>query len=430
MSPSIHLATRSLALVLVLAFLVLSQPSHAAADLRPVPLQSSITQVQPMTGIVLWSTNSQRGSAPIQLEFAYLGYDQVVDAEGHYDWAEVETLLDDVAGRGHQTILRWHDTYVGKPTRVPGSIKALSDYRETLALSEKKETGFPDWSHPELKRFILDFYTRFAERYDQDPRLAFVQTGFGLWAEYHIYDGPMELGKTFPDKAFQAEFARHLTSVFRHTPWMISVDAGNKKHTPFASDTELLALPFGVFDDSFNHANHAKWNEPNWDLFGRERWKIAPAGGEFSFFEKRDQSEALAAQGPHGIPFETQAAKFHISFIIGDDQPRFQPPERLLAAGQACGYRFEVTRFDSGPGSSIVELRNRGIAPLYHDAYPAVNGVRAELSLKGLLPGESRLFPIKAGGEKPSLSIESDRLVPGQRIEFEAALKGAPAAGD
>jgi hypothetical protein len=193
-------------LALVFAFLVLGQPTHAAADLRPVPLQSSITQVQPMTGIVLWSTNSQRRSAPIQLEFAYLGYDQVVNAEGHYDWAQVETLLNDVASRGHQTILRWHDTYVGKPTRVPDHIKALSDYQETLALSEKKETGFPDWSHPELKRFILDFYTRFAERYDQDPRLAFVQTGFGLWAEYHIYDGPMELGKTFPDKAFQAEF--------------------------------------------------------------------------------------------------------------------------------------------------------------------------------------------------------------------------------
>src|SRR5690606_37133113 len=134
-----------------------------------------------------------------------------------------------------------------------------------------------------------------------------VQTGFGLWAEFHIYDGPMELGKTFPDKAFQAEFVRHLAVVLRETPWMISVDAAKEKRTPFAGDPTLIALPFGVFDDSFNHANHAKWNEPNWNRLGRDRWQKAPAGGEFSFFEKRDHEEALAPKGPHGVAFEDHA---------------------------------------------------------------------------------------------------------------------------
>ena len=36
--------------------------------------------------------------------------------------------------------------------------------------------------YPELKRFVKEFHTRFSARYDHDPRLAFVQTGFGLWA--------------------------------------------------------------------------------------------------------------------------------------------------------------------------------------------------------------------------------------------------------
>jgi hypothetical protein len=396
-----------------------------AAEMRPVPLNAAITGVQPMTGIVLWTTNGHAAKVPIQLEFAYAGYDQVVREAGEYDWSAVEELLNLAAGRGHQLILRWHDTYVGKPTRVPAYIKALPDYKETVAPSEEKQTGFPDWSHPELRRFILEFFSKFAERYDEDPRLAFVQTGFGLWAEYHIYDGPMELGKTFPDKEFQAGFARHLSSVFQTTPWMISADAGSKERAPFAEDKELLKLSFGVFDDSFNHANHAKWNEPNWDRFGRDRWLRAPAGGEFSFFEDKDQKEALAPAGPHGIPFEEQAAKFHISWIIGDDQPRIQKPERLLSAGQACGYRFEVTRFETSPGGSLVEVRNNGIAPIYYDAFPAVNGKRATVSLKGLPPGESRRFAIPAGGDNPVLTIECDRLVKGQRIEYEASLNGA-----
>ncbi len=334
----------------------------------------------------------------------------------------MDRRLEQIAGRGHQAILRWHDTYVGRPAGVPEYIRKLEGYRETTAPSEGKATGFPDWSHPEWRRCVLEFYTRFAERYDRDPRIAFVQTGFGLWSEYHIYDGPMELGRTFPSREFQAEFARHLAQVFRQTPWMISVDAAGD-HAPFAGDAELLALPFGVFDDSFNHKRHARENEPNWNAFDRERWQRAPCGGEFSFFQKEDQRLALAPNGPHGTPFEKHAAAFQISFMIGDDQPRFQPAERLLSAGLACGYRFRMTAFEASARASRVTIRNDGIAPLYFDAAPAVNGVRGEGTLRGLLPGESRTFTIAAGGQTPQLTIECDRLVPGQRIGFDADLK-------
>jgi hypothetical protein len=410
---------RRLGISIVLIHLV--SMVHAADEMRPIALRSEITKVQPMTGIALWATNPAASTGPIQLEFAYLKYNQVVREEGVYDWSAVEKLLDVIASRRHQAILRWHDTYVGKPNGVPNYIQSLQDYRATTALSEKQPTGFPDWSHPELRRFLLEFFTRFAERYDRDPRIAFVQVGFGLWSEYHIYDGPMQLGTTFPDRAFQGEFARHLASQFQQTPWMISVDAAGE-HTPFASDTTLRDLPFGVFDDSFNHRRHKQENEPNWIALGTDRWKIAPAGGEFSFFEKKDQRKALSETGPHGVPFETQAAKFHVSFIIGDDQPNFQTAERIRLAGLACGYRFRVTRFECDSASSIVTIENEGIAPIYHDAYPAVNGVRSKLSLKGLLPSESRSFEIESGGSSPALTIQSDRLVQGQEIQYQAAL--------
>lgn len=406
----------------VVGSLLFTTVAGRADELRLVPLKATITSVQPMTGIVLWSTNPEAAKAPIQLEYGYLRYDQVVREEGNFDWNGVEKLLDEIASRKHQAILRWHDTYVGKPTGVPAYIKALPDYRETTARSEKKVTGFPDWSHPHWQAFVLDFFTKFAEKYDRDPRLAFVQVGFGLWAEYHIYDGPMKLGGTFPSLEYQEKFAKHLAAQFLHTPWMISVDAAGK-HAPFAKNLKLIDLPFGVFDDSFNHEKHKQENEPNWDVFGRDRWKTAPTGGEFSFFKPKDQREALAPKGPYGIPFAEQAARFHVSFIIGDDQPRFQKADRLREAGLACGYRFTVTRFAASNSASEVVIKNVGVAPIYHSAFPAVNGVRSTDSLMGLLPGESRLFKIDTGGQKPELSIESDRLVTGQRIEFDAALE-------
>lgn len=392
-----------------------------AEDLRPVPLVSKVSCVQPMTGIVVWTTNEKAAQASIQLEFAYLSYNQVVREKSKYDWSAVEAILDQVASREHQAVLRWYDTYVGKPTGVPKYIQSLPGYQTTKAKSENKPTEFPDWSHPELRRFLLEFFSRFAQRYDRDPRLAFLQVGFGLWSEYHIYDGPMVLGKTFPSIEFQREFALHMDQTFRHTPWMISVDAAGD-HTPFHDDRKLLQLPFGVFDDSFNHRRHREENEPNWNYFGRDRWQTAPAGGEFSFFESKDQRDALSPTGPHGIPFTEHASRFHISFILGDDQTRFQSDYRIKEAGLACGYRFRVTRFLDSTTRSSVTFTNTGIAPIYHDAYPAINGQRTRESLKGLLPGQTRTFDFPIGGDAPVLTIECDRLVPGQRIDFDADL--------
>lgn len=401
---------------------LLSGASLPAEEWRPVPLQSRIQGVQPQTGIVLWSTGADVEPDTIQLEYSYMRYDDVVSGRGEYNWTVVENLLDRVAARGHQAVLRFYDVYVGQETTIPAYIKALPDYRETHASSEGKPTSFSDWSHPELQRFLLEFFSHVAEKYDDDRRLAFLQVGFGLWAEYHIYDGPMHLGRTFPDKQFQAKFAQHLTQKFQSTPWMISVDAA-AGHAPFASSPQLLELPFGVFDDSFLCRQHEQENRPNWVTLGLDRWKRAPAGGEFSYYTKHDQRMALAESGPHGIRFEEAAARYHLSFIIGADQPEYQPLSRIREAGQALGYKFRVTKFETTADSSRVEVENFGIAPIYHDAFMTVDGVRARESLKGLLPNERRTFLISAGGDSPRLSIESERLVPGQRIEFEADLQ-------
>jgi hypothetical protein len=388
----------------------------------PVALKSQITRVQPMTGLVLWTTSEHKNTDAVQLEYSYMKYGDVATGRDQYDWRVLERLLDDVASRKHQAILRFYFVYPGHETTVPAYIKLLTDYHELRSKSEGKPTTFADWSHPELKRFTLAFYDKLAERYDNDSRLAFLETGFGLWAEYHIYDGPMQLGKTFPDKPFQAEFARRLARVFRKTPWMISVDAADQARTPFAADRELGLLQFGVFDDSFLCRQHARENEPNWNFFGRDRWKRQPAGGEFSYYTRDDQRLALAPSGPHGISFEKAASDFHITFMIGNDQPRYQSLDRVRTAGLACGYKFRIQAFEASPSSARVTVTNTGVAPIYHDAFLTVNGVRSARALRGLLPGESRTDEIPAGGKAPKLTIESDRLVAGQSIDFAADL--------
>jgi len=409
----------SLAIIVVFAVNLFSQPGE---NYRSITVESEITGVQPMTGIVFWTTSPDNETDAISLEYSYMLFNDIVTDSGEYHWDKVEQKLDAVAGRMHQAIFRFRYTYPGRQTSVPEYIKNLPDYEETVGKSEGRDTWFPDWTHPELERFTLEFYSKFAERYDQDPRLAFIEVGFGLWGEYHIYDGPFILGGTFPSKAFQETFFYHLQSVFLHTPWCISIDAADNTYSPFEEKPELKEIRFGLFDDSFMHEKHStypgEYNMSGWKFFGEERFKMSPAGGEFSYYTDYDQQHVLDAGGPYGRSFEDFAAQYHITFIIGNDQPEYQTIERIRQAGMATGYRFGIVSFYASSDSSIVTVKNYGIAPFYHDAFVTVNGVRAGESLKYLGPGEEKTFYIASGGDDPVVTIESDRLVPGQQIGF------------
>lgn len=414
--------------VLISSHSSLGSSSAANSGLVDIPLHSTITKVQPMTGIVLWADSHNNSSLKtddhyVQLEYAYVRPSDIVIGDNLYDWTRVDNLLEEIRARRKQAILRWYYVYPGRDTAVPNYLKDYSDYHETTALSEGLLTHFPDWSHAELQQATLDFYSAFAARYDHDPRIAFLQVGFGLWGEYHIYDPQVMLGKNFPSKAYQKTFLQHLASVFDELHWSISIDAGDSSNTPIANDASLRALAFGNFDDSFMHKEHADYNADMWTIFEyTQRYKHSPHGGELSYYSDFDQKNALNVAGMYGRTYETLSAQFHITYMIGNDQPEYQTHERIKQAGMANGYKFHITEFKASPTRSRVTVTNRGIAPIYYDAYITVNGTRAQQSLKGLLPNQSLTVDIEVGGNQPVLTIESDRLVSGQEIQFDATL--------
>jgi hypothetical protein len=397
-------------------------------DYDRVPLKSKIENVQPMTGIVLWTDNSKSESEKdnIQLEFSYMLYNQVCKEKDVYDWTPMDQLLEEVAARGHQLVVRFRYTYVGKQCAVPDYIKAWPGYEEKMGYSEGRKTYFPDWRCEELQRFHLDFHKRFAERYDNDPRLAFVQTGFGLWAEYHIYDGPKIMGQTFPSKDFQEIVFKELDKYFKNTTWSISIDAASSSYSPLKAKPELLDIRFGNFDDSFMHEDHGDYNRDCWLFFKvDERYKIAPCGGEFSYYSDYDQQHCLDKEGMYGRKFENEVAKYHMTYINGNDQPNKQPMDRIKEASMSMGYKYEIKDFRVKGEEAVVFIANMGVAPIYRDAYVAVNGIRGEYSLRNLMPGEGVWIRISGPGitAETTPTIECDHLVPGQVIEYNADVK-------
>jgi len=382
---------------------------------QSIPLKSQITGVQPMTGIVLWEELDNKNTDAIQLEYSYMRYNDIIKEKGVYDWSAVETKLKSAASRSHQIILRFWDTYPGNESSIPDYIKALPDYANLVAKSEGRDTGFPDWSHPEVKRFYLEFYQKFAEKYDTDPRLAFLQVGFGLWSEYHIYDPEEIPGTNFPGLDFQATYVRHLDTVFQETPWMISQDAQLDTHSPFAKRPDLLDIDFGIFDDSFHLAWEPGYNYEGWEFFGLKRFEASPAGGEILFpGEKRsDFVDSVWSQ---------KSREFGITFMICEQWLRWISLDRMRQHSMDCGYKFKVCDFKANKNKSVISVTNNGVAPIYYDAYITVNGVRSLESLKYLQAGDTLQYQVQSGGTNPVLTIDCDRLVPGQKIEFEADL--------
>ena len=401
------------------------QPEVSYADFERVPLKSEIKNVQPMTGIVLWNTHSKVNTNNIQLEYSYMLYNDVCKEQGVYDWTPMDKLLEQAASRGHQVVVRFRYTYVGKSCAVPDYIKAWPGYEEMKGQSEGRTTYFPDWRCEELQRFHLEFHQKFAERYDKDPRLAFVQTGFGLWAEYHIYDGPCKIGRTFPSKEFQETFFKEMDKYFDETTWSISIDAADSFYSPLKAKKELLDIPFGNFDDSFMHETHNEYNRECWLFFGEDSYKDAPRGGEFSYYSNYDQQHCLDVEGMYGRTFESQVEEYHMTYILGNDQPSYQTMDRIKEASMSMGYKFEIKDFRVKDNEAAVLIENIGVAPIYRDAYVSVGGVKGSYSLKNLMPGEQKWIEIKGEGvsAKAVPQIECAHLVPGQKIEYKANIE-------
>lgn len=406
-----------------------------------------------MTGLVLWpdearSRNAEYGKT-IQLEFSYCLPCKVVtgcndDGTIQYDWSWFDHLLDDVAGRGHQLVARFRYEYPSGrdvdgnrgTTAVPQYIKQLQDYKETYSANPGGDgpTWYADWSNSELQRFTLQFYTDFAQRYAQDPRLAFVEVGFGHWSEYHIYGTKYQLGSNFPSMDFQKRFFEHMDTVMAGIPWAVSIDAASADHSPVVTDESLMSLHFGLFDDSFMHKSHEigttdGYNEQCWNAIGRGvRWQTGVCGGEISYYSPNDQKSFLSPDGLYGHTWAEQAAKYHITFMIANDAPHggVATPQLFREASMATGYRFVVKQCQTNGSITRLLVTNQGVAPLYRDAWFTIGDIRSAISLRDILPGQELWVEIPAvpAADGQDIHIESDCILPSQSIEFETQING------
>ena len=242
----------------VLMMTVLASPLIAADTVHllesaPAPVDNPLKGLVPYSGAV-------RGSFPHALEFNTLPYSALVKGYDDFDWQPLETLLDDIASRGHQAVLRIYLEYPGRTGVIPEFL--IKDGLKIHAYLNTNTDPFPpalvetpDYEDQNLRRSLQSFIHAFGRKYDGDPRLGFVTAGLlGTWGEWHTYPR----SELFASKAVQIEVMEAYEAAFKLTPVLLRYPAGDDTF----QKAKNADRPFGYHDDSFAWATARRSRDP------------------------------------------------------------------------------------------------------------------------------------------------------------------------
>ncbi|HYG21356.1 MAG TPA: DUF4832 domain-containing protein [Verrucomicrobiae bacterium] len=322
----------------------------------------------PLKGFMPYSGNYT--TFPHSMEWNYVSLRDLMSGPTNFNWSSLETLLNAVAGRGHQTVFRVYVDYPGKSTGLPQYL--LDAGLETHSYSDYGNNGrsvSPDYENPLLRTALTNFIAALGERYDGDPRVGFVKAGLlGFWGEWHTY--PHETW--YASTAVENEVLNAFELAFTKTRLVVRRPAGTNPST----------RKIGYHDDSFAFETV---DPPNWMFLGllkaageMNKWRTQPIGGEVRpEVQPCMWNTAVTNCVPAGQEFDRCVDLTHASWMLNHRafSPGFSGAQKTLAlAGSVrLGYEMHVSNavlvdvIDSSRIRVDLQLRNAGVAPFYYD---------------------------------------------------------------
>lgn len=322
---------------------------------------------------------------PHSMEFSYLPLSQLVVGEKQYDWQPLEDLLNDIASRGNQAVVRIFMEYPGKKEGIPQYLidRGLKVHRymnTNTAPFPPTEVATPDYENKDLRAALKDFIAAWGAKYDGDPRLAYITAGLlGTWGEWHTYPRN-ELWASFD---VQSEVLDAYEQAFQQTPVLLRYPA-KAGHYAQAANADR---PFGYHDDSFAWATIDTGREeddwfymPALKAAGKgavNKWKQHPIGGEI-----RPEVWGKIFDAPKSWPKEAQdfaqcVAETHVTWLMDTgmfrEEASRQRYNQAVKEVRKMGYDFHIQRatFEKTGSKERPQLRieigivNQGVAPFY-----------------------------------------------------------------
>ncbi|NLG34854.1 MAG: DUF4832 domain-containing protein, partial [Lentisphaerae bacterium] len=373
--------------------------------------------LNPFIGNAIWASDTT-SEQPFTLVYANLTWAEFEPKKGVYDFESFEKAnhFDRWRAEGKRLILRFVMDMPGskKHMDIPGWLDKLTG-KKGKAYNVSYGRGYlPNYKHPEMIAAHKRAIQALADRYDDDPFVAFVELGsLGHWGEWHIY---YKLG-SMPEEDVRDQYAQHYVDAFKRVKLMM------RRPFNFAAKNNL-----GLFNDTAGEADATEkwldWIASGGDYEDEEGglspmpdgWKVAPVGGELG--------SDTSAKRLLGRDFEQTMSLFersHASWIgphsfvesVEKDGPLQAALDRLL---RTVGYRLRVSnaqlRVEDGEAALTVTLENDGNAPFYFGWDAVVRVTDGE--------GSERTYP---------LDVDLIEVLPDEPLTAEIAL-GALGPGE
>ena len=354
------------------------------------------------------------GALPYTMEWAYFPVNAVVTGRDTYDFTKVDALLDAIASRGHQAVIRFALDTPGKKSGMPQYlIDAGTDTSRTYDFYDNKKISFsPNYDDPKVQEMLLHFVAALGDKYDGDPRIGYITAGlYGFWGEEHTYpyngyanDQNPSAINWMPSEEFRARLVEAWDEAFD--------DTFVQNRYPTAA---TKAHGMGYFDDSLGYAT---LEGTSWHFIPKlkeqdegDAWHHSPIGGELypSFQECAFSQPLHCPSRDAGRDYKALESiqKAHATWLI--NQHAFATGytgaelTRAKAASAAMGYTLQATRtsatYHGAKAAVAVEFTNTGSAPFYatwplevvlvDENNKVVASQSIESTLPSILPGQT-----------------------------------------
>jgi hypothetical protein len=321
----------------------------------------------PFKGFAPWIGDSN----PIYettLQQATFAWSELEPQKGVYNWSRLERSWGSVAQSGRRVGFR-------VAAAIPGSGETHTPQwliDEGVAMRSYSIDGHdglaPDWDDPKFLAAHHDFITALGARYDNDPRVAWIDIGsYGFWGEWHVYLNPQLAASRATKQAILEDYFR----AFPSKPKVIAFD--DDFATKYVADRGG-----GIRNDCLGTSASNNWYleslnriDPN---LNANAWKTAIITGEFCGSDFGAE-EGTTARFQLNLNFIKQT---HWSFI-GSAGGAIAPVSdehrhNLDLLHKTLGYRFVLRSFehekgvDKGTTQQITfGVENQGVAPFYFE---------------------------------------------------------------
>lgn len=270
----------------------------------------AVSGANPLKG--LYPSSGFYNTLPHSMEHLYFPFEQIMTSPDTVDFSAIDSKIQAITKRGHHTVLRIYLDYPDKSEEENGTPQWIYDMGIEKHTYERVTNGrtvygtYPDYSDSRLIDILINFINALAQKYDNDPRLGFMECGLiGHWGEWHTTNNI-----AMPSSQQKIQLLTAYTQNFKNLKLLLRYpdDSGSKDFTSI-----------GFHDDSFTYST---LGEKNWFFYPKmtaaqttDRYKTAPIGGEMYPSNQQDFVNNTTENLKQYQSFEECARTTRISFM-------------------------------------------------------------------------------------------------------------------